>query len=602
MRNILVHLAATAAAMLAAACGGGAGPIMAGIGSGGTGGIASGPINGFGSVIVNGVRFDDTGARVTIDGVPDRPVSDLRLGMVVEVHGGIDAGGKTGRAEEIVASLAALGPVDATSAASGTLTVLGQRVRRDAATVFDGFTTLDALAPGDLVAVSGLHDADGAIVATRIERRPAASATAYQAEGMVSGLTSTTFRLESLTVDFSRAQLTGFPASGLANGQLVSVRSTALPAGGRLDAAGVRLAGVSAPAGTFVEYVGYVSGFRSLSSFGVGALRVDATSAQFVGGAPSGLADGVRVEVEGRIVDGTVVASEIDFLTLGDETAAELDGPVTDFLSVSSFRVRGQQVDASRAAFTGGTVASLANGRIVHVIGMVNGSVVAASSVDFRDAAPAEATRLAVDGTVTDFVSPASFRVNGRAVAANAATVFRGGTAADLANGCHVAAEGVVSSGVLNAASITLFPADAPRNVSTEGRIENFVSLASFTVNGQAVAAGGATVYTGGNASQLANGVSVEVTGTLSGGVLHASAIDIRLPAPQASGEPVEVEGYITQFASVSSFKVAGQLVDATAAVFENGSASSLANGLKVKATGPVSGGVLRATKIEISR
>ena len=44
--------------------------------------VTVGVIEGLGSIVVNGIRYDETGARVTIDGVPDRPVSELRLGMV----------------------------------------------------------------------------------------------------------------------------------------------------------------------------------------------------------------------------------------------------------------------------------------------------------------------------------------------------------------------------------------------------------------------------------------------------------------------------------------------------------------------------------------
>jgi hypothetical protein len=111
-------------------------------GSGGTGVVSSGPITGFGSVIVGGVRFDDTAARVTIDGVPDRPVRDLRLGMVVEVRGDIDPGGTTGRASEIAAGYAVLGPVTDVQAAAGSFTALGQRIRVDAATILDGVSSV----------------------------------------------------------------------------------------------------------------------------------------------------------------------------------------------------------------------------------------------------------------------------------------------------------------------------------------------------------------------------------------------------------------------------------------------------------------------------
>ena len=64
-----------------AACGGDDG----GVGSGGTGSFASGTITGFGSIIVNGVRYDDSEARVVDAAGKVGSSRDLQLGMVVEV-------------------------------------------------------------------------------------------------------------------------------------------------------------------------------------------------------------------------------------------------------------------------------------------------------------------------------------------------------------------------------------------------------------------------------------------------------------------------------------------------------------------------------------
>ena len=70
-------------ALALVACGGG-------VDSGGTGATssyASGPITGFGSVIVNGVRFDDSLASISDDDGTLRQRGDLRLGMSVEIRG-----------------------------------------------------------------------------------------------------------------------------------------------------------------------------------------------------------------------------------------------------------------------------------------------------------------------------------------------------------------------------------------------------------------------------------------------------------------------------------------------------------------------------------
>ncbi|MBA2721750.1 MAG: hypothetical protein H0U56_02385, partial [Methylibium sp.] len=91
-----VRLAALAGAVGLAACGGGGGGGGDGVGSGGTGSFAVGPISGFGSVIVNGIRYDDSGADVFDDDGNAVTANDLRLGMVIEVTGSELASTATG--------------------------------------------------------------------------------------------------------------------------------------------------------------------------------------------------------------------------------------------------------------------------------------------------------------------------------------------------------------------------------------------------------------------------------------------------------------------------------------------------------------------------
>jgi len=84
----------------------------------------------------------------------------------------------------------------------------------------------------------------------------------------------------------------------------------------------------------------------------------------------------------------------------------------------------------------------------------------------------------------------------------------------------------------------------------------------------------------------------------LSAGKLTAT--QIRFKIEEVQGE-AEVEGYISNFVSLSNFRVSGQIVDASAATFENGSAADLANGVKIAAKGRISSGILKAAKVEIS-
>ena len=87
-RQLLLGATALGASSLLAACGGG--------GSDGSSppagdtpvSFVEGPITGFGSIIVAGVRYDDSAASVVDDNGGSRDRSALKLGVVVEIEGG----------------------------------------------------------------------------------------------------------------------------------------------------------------------------------------------------------------------------------------------------------------------------------------------------------------------------------------------------------------------------------------------------------------------------------------------------------------------------------------------------------------------------------
>src|SRR5262249_56526366 len=109
--------------------------------------------------------------------------------------------------------------------------VLRQPVDEDSLTVIEDraqSSSIDfsALAVGQFVDVSGLVDADGTILATRIERQTGfvAGVTEVEVRGTLSGLDTTarTFTLGALLVNFSTATVVG----SLSNGVFVQVRGT----------------------------------------------------------------------------------------------------------------------------------------------------------------------------------------------------------------------------------------------------------------------------------------------------------------------------------------------------------------------------------------
>ena len=278
--------------------------------------FSSGAITGFGSVIVNGVHFDDNGADITMDdqmddnkGVKD----DLRVGMVVEIEG-TNNGDGTGKASSIRFQNLVRGPVDSMS--GSTLMVMGQPVLVTPATVFDDVADLGSITPGNIVAVSGFFDSldptkTNNIVARRIEKKPAGflqSSGVLKVMGFVKNLTmgATTFTINNLTVNYNNAQIEGATAATLKDGMFVDVRAHTAPApGGMLAAEKVKVKSPKpTPAeGARAEVEGIVTSCIG-DAFVIGGITVEARSAGMT--CTSALV-GTKLEVEGVITNGMLV-------------------------------------------------------------------------------------------------------------------------------------------------------------------------------------------------------------------------------------------------------------------------------------------------------
>jgi len=230
---------ALAVATALAGCNGGGGAS----GSTSTNTTTVGVITGFGSVYVNGVEYDSSGASISVDGTPGNDDYDLSVGMVVAVNGTVNPDGLSGTASSISFADELEGEVLSSSIAAdgtGTINVMGQTVTVTSTTVFEshvpGITSVGAITTGNIIEVSGHSSGSGAIYATRIEVK-AADLASYQAsypgteievKGVVSGLdtASQTFTFGSLIVDYSAA--TQVP-SGLSDGQYVEVKGDTAP-------------------------------------------------------------------------------------------------------------------------------------------------------------------------------------------------------------------------------------------------------------------------------------------------------------------------------------------------------------------------------------
>lgn len=182
MKNLFYRhqqgLRALALALVAScllACGGGTS--LSGVGSGGSG-IAEGSVSGFGSVIVNGVEYDDSNAVSQTEGASGaKTLSAPKLGQRVRV-----TQSKDGVADTIEILPQLRGPVTSASVDGVYLQVMGQWVRvvsvsntSGTATVVENFDGVGSIAKDDSVEVHGVWTQEAAkggqvLVASRIEK------------------------------------------------------------------------------------------------------------------------------------------------------------------------------------------------------------------------------------------------------------------------------------------------------------------------------------------------------------------------------------------------------------------------------------------------
>jgi len=155
-------------------CGGGGGDV----GGAAISGRSAGEIEGFGSIMVNGVEFETESAEVQIEG-ETASINDLQEGMVVEIEGTFDANGLTGTANTIFMEDNVEGPITSmTETTPGliiTMDVMGQPVVVEAGlTNFDNndpLFTFASLSVGQVVEVTGFNRADGTVMASFIEKK-----------------------------------------------------------------------------------------------------------------------------------------------------------------------------------------------------------------------------------------------------------------------------------------------------------------------------------------------------------------------------------------------------------------------------------------------
>jgi len=357
-----------AGAATLASCGGGGGSQSSSLpGTGGTGAGVQGTISGFGSVIVNGTKFDDRTAATYLNGSLSSS-TDLRIGMVATINGSVDSATATGTANRIDVWSIASGVLQRPpTSGSAAFQIHNMQFTTDVSTTYEGITGLATLASGMFVTVWGIQiSADGTNwLATRVKYLGNSAVGPNVATGIyrpgASTLNGMSLGITPLT-EFSNGQLIRVETA-LVNGILNNSSATAIGAERQLSLTGK------------IEIEGAVTSVTDGNHFVLGTIPVDAGSASRSGNNQT-IATGTLLKISGTMSGGILTAQEIQIQTTNNAMTVDITGTVEAFNSSSDFTVRGQKCDASTATVQTGSLSNLRIGVKVHLTGLSSGDEV----------------------------------------------------------------------------------------------------------------------------------------------------------------------------------------------------------------------------------
>lgn len=412
-------------------------------------GVSQGAVSSFGSVFVNGVRWDLSSATIEIDGVVASE-SDLRVGMVVRVEGDFAAGNSDGTAtrvtfEDVLEGPIEDAPVETVPGMIKTFTILGQTVAVDALeTIFDDGAAFASLAADDVLEVSGFSDGAGGVQASRVSLRGTfpgdddVDLVATVSSLVVNPDDSGMFDLGPIVVRFTQTTpFTDVTRATLMNGDRVKVEG-ALLSRTEIDATEVELEDDGLGAGDLerVELEGFATACPESMDFCVAGVPVDTSMATFDPVTYEPMI-GDRVEVEGPLVSGTLEATRVESEDEDpNQRNVRIEAAVTSIDNVArtlvvlgvSVAADGETVleDNSLVEDENFRFSELVVGDFVKVQGIDDGGAnVRALSIVREDASEGDAD-VRLEGPVTgfDMATPPTLEILGQSVPLNLETLY----------------------------------------------------------------------------------------------------------------------------------------------------------------------------------
>lgn len=315
-------------------------------GIGGTG-ISVGRLTGFGSMYVNGVKFNTDNATFIRDGVGSKSQGDFSTGEIVRINGTIDSNKTTGTANEVIFTDLLEGVV--TSVASGkSIEVLGQKVNTNSLTVLHGFNKLSDLKLDNVLEVSGFS-VNNQILASSIKliSETYVTGSSLELEGFISNLDSSaqTFSINNISIDYSMADFMGVNSAALANDQYVTVSAEENINNGTLSALLITLNDDELEEDIYYEIEGFVTQFTSSSSFELDGVSVlTSPSTTYINGAAADISSDSHLIITGSVnAQNVLFAESIKILNVEDEVLLEANIESID-LQNQTISVLGQSV------------------------------------------------------------------------------------------------------------------------------------------------------------------------------------------------------------------------------------------------------------------
>lgn len=416
--------------------------------NGGGAWVVAGTFSRFGSVVVNGVRYDVSDSEIIVNGQVATE-ADLAQGQVLAVRGEVAVGGLTGTAERVEYENALRGAVQVLDAGEDTLRILGQEVRVGFDTIYGpsiGANGFEALGVGDALVASGFRDSTGRLQATRLDRDDAPGTAEVRGVAEAVDAAAGTLRINGLVVDFSGAALEGFATGAPAAGDTVFVRGPQPPAGQALaaDTLAARPAAVAASADENVDLEGLVTRFASLSDLDVAGLTVVIpAAAEFVASTPDEVVADALIDVEGVLdAQGRLEAVRVEVIPPADiEVEARIDTVNLDTGSVQLLGIEAFTTARTRFEDDDGRQLELADlrpGDAVQIAGYAREGRFTIVRLARDDDGGSE---VEIEGPATQLAQP-EFRIGGIRIVTDAATEFDGDDAALTAEAFFASGEG----------------------------------------------------------------------------------------------------------------------------------------------------------------